>query len=97
MTKDKDLHGHYDAEDQSTAFEDAELIDTVEEVLVSTSIRLSKVTLDRVRSLAQTAGVPATTLMREWIEARASDEPAGLVVDVTDLQKFISTRAHRAS
>ncbi|WP_275403311.1 hypothetical protein [Nocardioides limicola] len=41
--------------------------------------------------------MPATTLMREWIEARVTGGPTDLVVAVTDLEQFISARAHRAS
>ena len=98
MAKTKKLRDYYDATDQSVAFEHAALeTEPSDELLVSTSIRLSKATLDRVRAIAQAAGVPVTTLMREWIEARAHDEPTSLVVSVDDLERFISTSAHRAS
>jgi predicted DNA-binding protein len=97
MADAKKLRDHYDSTDQSSAFESAEVVDAADELLVSTSIRLSKSTLDKVRALAREAGVPATTLMREWIEARVEGGPAGLVVEVEKLQKLISTSAHRAS
>ncbi|MFT4009211.1 MAG: hypothetical protein QM655_04115 [Nocardioidaceae bacterium] len=92
------LRDYYDSTDQSARLEDATLeTEPVEELLVSTSIRLSKKTLDQVRALAKEARVPATTLMREWIEARVADDSGGLVVSVTELERFISTSAHRAS
>ena len=98
MAKTKKLRDYYDATDQSAAFEHAALeTEPADELLVSTSIRLSKATLDRVRAVAQAAGVPVTTLMREWIEARVNGEPTSLVVSVDDLERFISTSAHRAS
>ncbi|MCR1783158.1 hypothetical protein KVF89_11495 [Nocardioides carbamazepini] len=97
MTDLKKLRDYYDSTDQSAAFTDAVLEETVEEPLVSTSIRLSRRTLDQVRAIAAAAGVPATTLMREWVEARVEDEAGGLVVSVAELERFISAAAHRAS
>ncbi len=92
------LRDLYDNTDQSDAMEGATLeTEPVEDLLVSTSIRLSKKTLDEVRALAKTAGVPATTLMREWIEARVAGGSDALVVSVDDLTKFISTSARRVS
>ena len=98
MSDTKKLREHYDSVDQSAALKDATLETTpIDDLLVSTSIRLSKKTLDEVRALAKAAGVPATTLMREWIETRVAGGSDALVVSVTDLEKLISTSAHRAS
>lgn len=95
--KIQELRKFYDSTDQSKAFENADLeTRTVDGLLVSTSIRLSKSTLDKVRALAASADVPATTLMREWIEARVAASPDSLVVSVSDLEKFISASARRA-
>jgi len=98
MVNVKKLRDYYDNTDQSDAVEGARLeSEPVEDLLVSTSIRLSQRTLDEVRALAKSAGVPATTLMREWIEARVAGGSDALVVSVDDLTKFISTSAHRVS
>jgi len=94
----KRLRDYYDNTDQSAALDKAVLeTEPVDDLLVSTSIRLSKTTLDEVRALAKSAGVPATTLMREWIETRVAGGSDALVVSVSDLEKLISTSAHRAS
>jgi predicted DNA-binding protein len=98
MADANELRDYYDNTDQSDAIERASLTtEPVEDVLVSTSIRLSKHTLDEVRALAKSAGVPATTLMREWIETRVAGGSDALVVSVADLEKLISTSARHAS
>ena len=98
MAKANELRDFYDNTDQSDAIERSTLeTEPVEDLLVSTSIRLSKKTLDEVRALAKSAGVPATSLMREWIEARVGAGSDALVVSVDDLTKFISTSARRVS
>jgi hypothetical protein len=67
-------------------------------VLVSTSIRLPKSLMDAVRSRAAAVGIPATTLMRDWITARIeADNSAEQVVSVADIQQLIATRAHSAA
>lgn len=97
MTGVEELREHYDTADQSAALAEATREDGVDdEALVSTSIRLSKATLDKVRSRARASGVPATTLMREWIEAQVNGDES-LVVSVADLERLIAARAHRSS
>lgn len=93
--KTADLRDYYDETDQSAALAEATNDSTVGEVLVSTSIRLPKSLMDAVRDRAAALGVPATTLMRQWITAQldgpAEDEQ---VVSVADLRQLIATRAH---
>lgn len=68
-------------------------------MLVSTSIRLPKTLMDAVRARAVAAGVPATTLMRDWITARidAEDSSEQQVVSVADIQQLIAARARSAA
>ena len=93
-----DLRDYYDHSDQTAALADAVHETGTGEVLVSTSIRLPKTLMDAVRARAAAAGIPATTLMRQWItdhlDETRHDEP---VVSVADLQQFIATRAHPAA
>jgi len=71
MSKAERLRAHYDSTDQTDALAETSFEDESEpDVLVSTSIRLSKDTLDAVRARAQAAGVPVTTLMRVRISSR---------------------------
>jgi predicted DNA binding CopG/RHH family protein len=90
-----ELREHYDHTDQAAALADATHETATGPVLVSTSIRLPKTLMDAVRARAAAAGVPATTLMRDWITARIeADDSAEQVVSVADIQKLIATRAH---
>ena len=71
MSKAERLRAHYDSTDQTDALAETSFEDESEpDVLVSTSIRLSKDPLDAVRARAQAAGVPVTTLMRVRISSR---------------------------
>ncbi len=97
MSKIDRLRKHYDSTDQSEALEGAVFeAGHGDDILVSTSIRLSKGTLDAVRARAKVAGVPATTLMREWIEACVLGGQEPMVVSVADLEKLIAATAHRS-
>jgi predicted DNA binding CopG/RHH family protein len=92
------LRKHYDSTDQSSAVAEATREADTGEVLVSTSIRLPKSLMDAVRDRAADAGVPATTLMRQWIIAHLDEHDASeQVVSVADLQKLIASRAHPAA
>lgn len=98
MSDLEEVRSYYETTDMSDAVEGAHLEpDAVDDLLVSTSIRLSKRTLDQVRAIAKAADVPATTLMREWIEARVAESSGSLIVSVTELEKFIAANARRAS
>jgi hypothetical protein len=52
------------------------------------------VLMDRVRTHAAQAGVPATALMRQWILDRLDSASTDVVVSVADLEQFIASRAH---
>lgn len=92
------LRDYYDSTDQSAALGGATYESTndgADEVLVSTSIRLPKSLMDQVRARAEAAGVPATTLMRQWITANVHDTTASeQFVSVADLEQLIAARAH---
>jgi predicted transcriptional regulator len=95
MTELETLRDHYDGTDQSEALERAEPETAADsDVLVSTSIRLPKALMDRVRAYAAETGVPSTTLMRQWITDRLDNQqPATQVISVADLEQFIATRS----
>ncbi len=67
-----------------------------EELMISSSIRLTKSIMDQVRARAQASDVPTTTLMRQWILDRLAADPGESVVSVVDLQRLIAERAHSA-
>jgi predicted DNA binding CopG/RHH family protein len=93
-----ELREHYDTTDQAAALAEATHETTTGPILVSTSIRLPKTLMDAVRARAAAAGVPATTLMRDWITARIEDEDGSeQVVSVADIQQLIAARAHSAA
>jgi predicted DNA binding CopG/RHH family protein len=93
-----ELREHYDHTDQAAALAEATQESGTGEVLVSTSIRLPKSLMDAVRARAAAAGVPATTLMRQWITAHLDDDNGTeQVVSVADIQHLIATRAHPAA
>jgi len=94
-----ELRDYYDSTDQSAALSTATQEPAGDagagEVLVSTSIRLPKSLMDQVRSRAEDAGIPATTLMRQWITAHIHDTAVSeQVVSVADLEQLIAARAH---
>jgi predicted DNA-binding protein len=64
--------------------------------MVSTSIRLPRSLMQRVRQRAAEAGVPTTTLMRQWLEDRLEVSEDQAVVSVADLQRLIAERSHPA-
>jgi predicted DNA binding CopG/RHH family protein len=93
-----ELREHYDHTDQAAALAEATRETATGPVLVSTSIRLPKTLMDAVRTRAAAAGIPATTLMRDWITARIeADDSIEQVVSVADIQQLIATRAHSAT
>jgi predicted DNA-binding protein len=94
------LRAHDDTTDLTAAVDGAEADDRVladDEVMVSTSIRLPRSLMQRLRRRAADVGVPATTLMRQWILDRLDAHSEETVVSVADLQRFIAERAHPAA
>lgn len=93
-----ELREYYDNADMSESIRNAtEDTAVVDEVMVSTSIRLPKSLMDRVRAQATRAGVPATTLMRQWVTDRLDDSQSAAVISVRELERFIAERAHPAA
>ncbi|WP_052915665.1 CopG family antitoxin [Mycobacterium haemophilum] len=93
MNKDElnELRDYYDKTDVASEFTDAELdTRTTDEVMVSTSIRLPQSLVDKVREQAAVLGIPATTLMRQWVIEKATTPPTSGVVSVAELQQFIA-------
>jgi hypothetical protein len=102
MDKDKleELRDHYDTTDTSGSVERAQWDERVlgpDEVMVSTSIRLPRSLMQRVRERAAEAGVPATALMRQWVLDRLEAGEDDEVVPVADLKRLIAERARRAA
>lgn len=100
MNKDKlsELREYYDNSSLPDSVDRAVRDDQIaDEVLVSTSIRLPRSLMEQVRRRAELAGVPATTLMRQWITDRITAPDAEAVVSVADLQRLIAERAHPAA
>jgi hypothetical protein len=60
------------------------------EVMVFTSIRLPQSLVDKVRAQATALGVPATTLMRQWVIEKAKTPAKNAVVSVAELERFIA-------
>jgi len=95
QTKIDELRHHYDTTDVAEHFTDATLdTRTTDDILVSTSIRLPQSLVNQVREQAAALGVPATTLMRQWVTEKASTPQSPAVVTVADLQRFIAEQAH---
>jgi predicted DNA binding CopG/RHH family protein len=93
MNQDKlnDLRDYYDNTDVANEFTDAAIeAHTTDEVMVSTSIRLPQSLVDKVRTQAAALGIPATTLMRQWVIEKATTPAANAVVSVADLERFIA-------
>lgn len=85
------LRDFYDNADVASEFEAAIPDDTVTtEVMVSTSIRLPQSLVEKVRDQAARLGIPATTLMRQWVIERATRPMVDRVVSVAELQQFIA-------
>ncbi len=90
-----ELRHHYDTTDVAEHFTDAQRdTRTTDDILVSTSIRLPQTLVNQVREQAAALGVPATTLMRQWVTEKASTPTTPAVVTVADLQRFIAEQAH---
>ena len=88
------LRDYYDTTDVAEHFTDATLeSDKATEVLVSSSIRLPQSLMNQVRAQAAELGIPATTLMRQWITERATTPTTRAAVSVADLQRFIAEHA----
>jgi predicted DNA binding CopG/RHH family protein len=86
-----ELRGYYDNTDVASEFADAELdTRTTDEVMVSTSIRLSRSLVEKVREQAAVLGIPVTTLMRQWVIEKATTPPPSAVVSVAELERFIA-------
>ena len=86
-----DLRDYYDKTDVADEFTGAELdMRTTDEVMVSTSIRLPQSLVDTVRAQAAALGIPATTLMRQWVIEKATTPATNAVVSVAELQRFIA-------
>lgn len=86
-----ELRDYYDNTDVGSEFADAELDNrTTDEVMVSTSIRLPQSLVDKVRKQAAVLGIPATTLMRQWVIEKATTPPPNAVVSVAELEQFIA-------
>ncbi|MGH9102204.1 MAG: CopG family antitoxin [Acidimicrobiales bacterium] len=97
MDRDKidQLGDYYDTTDVAEHFNDATpQTDRANEVLVSTSIRLPQSLMSQVRAQAAELGIPATTLIRQWVTERAVTPATPAVVSVADLQRFIAEQAH---
>jgi predicted DNA-binding protein len=96
----KKLRRYYDKTDMSESIEDAEIDDYVmdpNEVMVSTSIRLPRSLMQRIRERAAELGVPATALVRQWVIERIGTKKDEAVVSVADLERFIAERSHPAA
>lgn len=100
MNGDKleELRRYYQETSLPESVERAQRDDRVtDEVMVSTSIRLPRSLMQQVRERAAAAGVPATTLMRQWVIDRLTASEAESVISVDDLKRFIAERAHPAA
>ena len=102
MDKNKleELRDYYDTTDTAETVERATWDERVvgpDEVMVSTSIRLPRSLMQRVRERAAEAGVPATALMRQWVLDRLEAGEGDEVVPVADLKRLIAERARRAA
>lgn len=69
-----ELAAHYATTDTSEDLEGAERDDTaVAEPMVTTSLRLPRSTMDRLRHRARQRGVKPTQLIRDWVESALAD------------------------
>jgi predicted DNA-binding protein len=66
----EELATHYDNQDisEEIATKPLERHEPADQVMIVSSIRLPKPTMDRVRDVAAAEGVKPTALMRQWIE-----------------------------
>lgn len=95
MSDLEQLRAYYDNTDLSESIQRASRDDEVaSEVMVSTSIRLPRSVVQRIRQRAKASGVPATTLMRQWVLQCLDSDPASSVVSVAEVQQFLAQHAH---
>jgi len=93
-----ELREHYDNTSLPESVDRSTLDDRIaDEVMVSTSIRLPRSLMQQVRRQAEAAGMPATTLIRQWVTERISTSKDEAVVSVADLERFIAERSHPAA
>ncbi|MGH3454248.1 MAG: hypothetical protein ACRDPQ_11115 [Nocardioidaceae bacterium] len=93
-----ELREHYDNTSLPESVDRSTPDDRVaDEVMVSTSIRLPRSLMQQVRRQADAAGMPATTLIRQWVIDRLSATKDDAVVSVADLERFIAERSHPAA
>jgi predicted DNA binding CopG/RHH family protein len=100
MKKDKleELREYYDNASLPESVERSSRDDHVtDEVMVSTSIRLPRSLMEQVRQHAEAAGIPATTLIRQWVIDRVTASTDDAVVSVADLKRLIAERSHPAA
>jgi hypothetical protein len=75
-----DVAKYYDTHDISQEIADAELErhepTPADQVMIVSSIRLPKATMDKVRALAAELGLKPTALMRTWIEEKLGSSDA---------------------
>lgn len=94
----EELRDYYDTTGLPESVERSRYEDSrTDEVMVSTSIRLPRSLMQQVRERAAAAGVPATTLMRQWVTDQLAASPDDAVVSVADLERLIAERSHPAA
>ncbi|WP_046470427.1 CopG family antitoxin [Allosalinactinospora lopnorensis] len=93
-----ELAEYVDEHDFSAEVESGEWDDrVVENPMVTTSLRLPRDVLERLREIAAERGIKVTALMRDWLEQRlATDGADDDVLTVADLRRLIATKAHSA-
>lgn len=62
--------------------------------MVSRSLRIPLEIDQRLRQLAETRGIGATTLMRQFIEAGLAEMDDTAVVPLADVRRLLATLAH---
>ena len=65
--------------------------------MVSRSLRLPVDVDQRIRAAAETRGIGATTLMRQFVEAGLADLDDSAVVSLAEVHRMLATLARRAS
>ncbi|MGH3544495.1 MAG: hypothetical protein ACRDPW_00965 [Mycobacteriales bacterium] len=93
----EELRDYYDSTDVSAHMQDAEWVENTidpDEIMVSYAIRLPRPVINRIREIADAAGVPTTTLMRQWITDRLQANPKETVISVSELTHFLAAHAH---
>jgi predicted DNA binding CopG/RHH family protein len=76
MTDIEELREYYNKTDMSASIRRAvREEEVVEQVMVSTSIRLSQSLMNRVRQRASDTGVTTATLIQQWVIERLKADP----------------------